>query len=203
MGWSLSWAALKGGNLQTVCSARSLRETGKRERIAESKIAGIALPTGWYVVVFNRTEIEDETLEKLSQAGEVVSCFVEDHVMFSSAGAWKNGKRVWHVAHNGEEDRVLHLETSGDLPAEFESIRKKVFAKQEQEAAERDELKVHHVYELPAELAKKLTGFRHDERTFGLNVEVFEILEREGSAPSKSALGKLFGRFGRRNTSAA
>jgi hypothetical protein len=196
MGWSLSWAALKGGNLQAVCTALGLRATGKHEEIAESKIDGTQLPTGWYVVVFNQTEIKDKTLAKLSQAGEVVGCFVEDHVMFSSASAWKNGQKLWHVAHNGEEDRVLHLETSGDLPAEFESIRKRVFAKQEQEAAENDDLKVDHVYELPAELAKKLTGFRHDESMPGLTGEVFEVLERE------SVIGKLFG-LGRRNTGVA
>lgn len=190
MGYSLSWAALKGGNLQSACSALGLHTTGKREEIAESKIVGAQLATGWYVVVFTRAEIKDKTLAKLSQAGEVVGCFVEDHVMFSSASAWKNGQRLWHVAHNGEEDRVLHLETSGDLPAEFESIRKRVFAKQEQD------LKVDHVYELPAELAKKLTGFRHDESMPGLTGEVFEVLERE------SVIGKLFG-LGRRNTGVA
>jgi hypothetical protein len=172
MGYSLSWAALKGGNLQSACAALGLRATGKREEIAESKIAGAALPSGWYVIVFNRTEIKDKTLEKLSQAGEVVGCFVEDHVMFSSASAWKNGRRVWYVAHNGEEDRVLHLETSGQLPPEFEEIRKKVFAEQEQENAGRKE--VDYVFELPAELAKELTGFRHDQSTAG---NVYEGLE--------------------------
>jgi hypothetical protein len=196
MGYSLSWAALKGGSLQTACAALGLRATGKREEIAKSQIVGAQLPTGWYVVVFSRTEIKDKTLEKLSQAGEVVGCFVEDHVMFSSASAWKNGQKLWHVAHSGEEDKVLHLETNGDLPAEFESIRKSVLAKQAQEAAENDEFKVDHVYELPAELAKKITGFRHDEPTPGMTGEVFEVLERE------SALGKLF-ELGRRNTSAA
>ena len=97
MGWSLSWAAVRDGDLQTVCSALDLRPTGKREGIVESKISGTALPTGWYVVVFNRTEIKDRTLEKLSQAGEAIGCFVEEHVMFSSAASWKNGKQMWRV----------------------------------------------------------------------------------------------------------
>lgn len=192
MGWSLSWAALKDGNVQTVCSALGLRTTGKREGIAESKIAGTALPTGWYVIVFNRSEVKDKTLEKLSQTGEAVGCFVEDHVMFSSASAWKNGKKLWHVAHNGEEGDVLHLETSGNLPSEFESIRKELFAKQEKEAAEPDDLKVDHVYDLPAQLAKKLTGFSHDEDMPGLD-EAFEVLEPVKSS-SWNPLKRLFGR---------
>lgn len=196
MGWSLSWAALKGANVQTTCSVLGLRATGKRSAIGQSKIAGTLLPSGWYVIVFNRTEIKDKTLRKLSQAGEVVGCFVEDHVMFTSASAWKDGRKLWHVAHDGGDDRVLHLETSGDLPRDFESLRKRLFAKQEQSAAENDDFKVDHVYELPAELAKQLTGFRHDMSMPGLAGEVFEILERE------TVTEKLFG-LGRRNTSVA
>jgi len=192
MGWSLSWAALKDGNVQTVCAALGLRATGKREGIAESKIAGTALPTGWYVVVFNRTEIKDKTLENLSKSGEAIGCFVEEHVMFSSASAWKNGKKLWHVAHKGEEGDVLDLETSGDLPAEFESIRKDLFAKQEKEATEDDELKVDHVFDLPAQLAKKLTGFRHDEDVPGLGDEPFEVLE-PAKGSSWNPLKRLFG----------
>jgi hypothetical protein len=57
MGYSLSWAALKGGNLQTACTALGLRATGKREEIAKSKIVGAQLPTGWYLVMFNRTRL--------------------------------------------------------------------------------------------------------------------------------------------------
>jgi hypothetical protein len=172
MGWSLSWAAVKGGDVQTVCSLLGLRQTGQRERITKSKIAGTALPVGWYVVVFNRTEIKDSILEKLSQAGEVIGCFVEDHVMFSSAAGWKDGKQVWRAFHKGEEGDVLHLETSGQLPPEFEDIRKKVFAEQEQENAGHKE--VDYVFELPAELAKKLTGFRHDQGTSGNAYEGLE-----------------------------
>jgi len=146
------------------------------------------------VVVFNRTEIKEATLEKLSQAGEVVSCFVEDHVMFSSAAAWKNGKQIWRVAHDGGEDQILHLETSGDLPAEFESIHKELFAKQEQEASAPDDPKVDHVYDLPAELAKALTGFRHDEDITGVSGDIYEVLE-----PAKktgSLLKRWFGKEG-------
>jgi hypothetical protein len=190
MGYSLSWAALKGGNPETVCSALGLRATRKREQLPKSKVTGAALPTGWYAILFNRTEIKDQTLEKLSRAGEVVSCFVEDHVMFSSASAWKNGRQLWRVAHDGGQDGVLHLETSGDLPAEFASIQKNLFAKQEKETAEPDDLKVHHVYEFRAEVAKELTGFRLDQDIPGISRDIFAALEPK----SGSLLSRLFGK---------
>lgn len=195
MGWSLSWAALKGGDVQTACAALDLQATGKREGIAKSRIAGAALPTGWYVVVFNRSEIKNSILEKLSRAGEVIGCCVEDHVMFSSAANWKNGRQIWRVLHDGGEDKVFHLETSGALSPEFEGIREEMFAKQEQENAGNKE--VDYVFEIPAQLAKKLTGFQHDDPASGLLGEVFETLERE------SMLGKLFGRLGQGKKNAA
>jgi hypothetical protein len=189
VGWSLSWAALKGGNAQTVCSLLDLRPTGKREGIAESRVSGTALPTGWYVVVFNRTEVKDRMLENLSQAGEVISCFVEEHVMFSSAANWKNGKQLWRVFHNGGDEGVEHLQTSGQLPAEFESIRKQQFAKQQEETAADDKLGVDHILDIPLNLARHLTGFQHDAAASGLIGDAFEVLE-----PIKQA-GSFFTRL--------
>jgi hypothetical protein len=192
MGWSLSWAALKGGDVQTVCSLLALCPTGTREGIAESKVGGTALPAGWYVVVFHRTEIKDRTLEKLSQSGEVIGCFIEEHVMFSSAALWKNGKQIWRVAHNGGDEGVEHLQTSGQLPAEFESIRKEQYAKQQEETAADDELGVDHVFDIPLHLAKHLTGFGHDDPASGLVGDVFEVLEPDKQSGS-GFFSRLFG----------
>lgn len=163
MGWSLSWAALKGGNLQTVCSALGL---------SESELAGATLPTGWYVVVFNRTEIEDKALEKLSQSGEVVCCFVEDHVMVSWASGWRKGIKMWSVVHDCEKGR-FHLHIEGEAPSELKGIADRLIA--EQQAAGGEKADVDHIYDVPAELAKALTGFRHDEDTPGSTGDVSEI----------------------------
>ncbi len=94
MGWSLSWAAVKGQSLRRVCTALGLRQTGQREKVFESDINGVEIPTGWSVLLFIRKELTDKTLQKLYEIGELVQCFVEDHVMFSSASGWKNGKRA-------------------------------------------------------------------------------------------------------------
>jgi hypothetical protein len=194
MGYSLSWPALKGGNLQTARAALGLRATGKREETAESKIVGVQLPTGWYVVQLNRTEMEDRELARLSRSGEVVCCSVEDHVMVSWASGWSEGKTVWSVVHDCEKGR-FHLDIKEVAPAELKGIAERLTA--EQQAAGGEKADVDHVYDVPAELAKELTGYRHDQDMPGLTGEVFEILEREGT------LEKLFGRFRRRDTGAA
>jgi hypothetical protein len=163
MGYSLSWVALKGGNVQTVSSALGL---------SESELAGTTLPTGWYVVVFNRTEIEDGALEKLSQSGEVICCFVEDHVMVSWASGWRKGIKMWSVVHDCEKGR-FHLHIEGEPPSELKGLADRLIAEQRASGGEKAE--VDHVYDAPAELAKALTGFRHDEDTPGLTGDVFEI----------------------------
>jgi hypothetical protein len=194
MGWSLSWAALKDGNLQTACAALGLRPTGKREETAESKIVGAQLPTGWYVIQFNRSELKDRVLARLSRSGETVCCFVEDHVMVSWASGWREGKKIWSVTHDCEKG-LFHLDVKGEAPAEVKGIAERLIAEQHADGGEKAD--VDHVYDVPADLAKELTGYRHDHDMPGLTGEVFEVLDRE------SVFGKLFGRFGRRNTSAA
>jgi hypothetical protein len=79
MGYSLSWAAVKGGTLQMICDACNLRPTGEREEIAESNIDAAEIPGGRYLVLFNQRETDDRLLARRSAKGEVVSCFVEDH----------------------------------------------------------------------------------------------------------------------------
>lgn len=188
MGWSLSWAALKGGNRQTACAALGLRATGKREEVAESEIVGAALPTGWYVVQFDRHEMKDRVLADFSRSGEVVSCLVEDHVMVSWASGWRKGNKVWSVVHDCEKGR-FHLDVTGEAPSELKAIAEQQIAKQHAEGGEKAD--VDHVYDVPAELAKALTGYRHDVDIPGMSGEVFEVLQRQ---PSRGLLSRLFGR---------
>jgi hypothetical protein len=51
------------------------------------------------------------------------------------------------------------METSGDLPADFDAIRARL--SQKQDAAGRKP-QVDYIHDVPIELAKSLTGFRHD-----------------------------------------
>jgi len=168
-----------------VWSAMELRPTGKREEIPESNIVCAYLPSGWFLVLFNRKEVEDDILEKLSKCGELVYCFVEDHVMYTTASGWTNGRRNWRIIHDGEEDKKTHLEVEGNPPAAFEGLRKELFAKQK--AAVGEDADIDYVYDLPADLSKELTGFRHDQDTPGMSGDAFEVLEK----PSK--WGKMFG----------
>src|SRR3974390_3306362 len=114
MGFSLSWAAVKGSPAATVLEALALRGTGAIEEIPEAEITGTELPGGWYLVVSQRNRLEftkDKVLEQLSSLGEVVACYVEEHVMCSFAACWRGGQRVWSVYHDsGGRSGNLHLD---------------------------------------------------------------------------------------------
>lgn len=191
MGYSLSWAALKGGNLQKACAALGLRTTGKCEGMLKSKTVGVAIPTGWYVVVFKRRELKDRVLASLSRSGEVICCFVEDHVMVSWASGWREGGKVWSVVHDCEKGR-FHLDITGEAPSELAGVAEQLIAKQKADGGENAD--VDHVYDVPAELTRKLTGFRHDQDIPGVSGAVFQILEPKRPWGPARLLAQIFGK---------
>ncbi len=185
MGYSLSWAALKNGSLETICSACNLRATGQLEEIPESNIVAAETSTGWHLVLYNRSDIDDRILAKLSSEGEVVSCFVEDRVMFSSASGWNRGKQIWRVLHDCEKGRY-HLEITGTAPAALADIRKRLTEAQNADGGEKAD--VDHIYDIPAELARTLTDFRHDQDIPGMTGAVYHVLEPAGTVGVKKSL---------------
>jgi hypothetical protein len=102
MGYSLSWLAVKGKPPQAVRDQLGFRLTGEREEIPEADLSGVQMPTGWYLIVSNRSEqvASEAAMRSLSSGSELVTCFVEEHVMASSATGWKDGRKIWSVVHN-------------------------------------------------------------------------------------------------------
>lgn len=198
MGYSLSWLAVKGKPPQAVRDELAFRLAGKREEIPEADLSAVEMPSGWYLIVANHSEqvASDAAMQRLSSSGgELVTCFVEEHVMFSSASSWKDGRKSWSVIHNAQERRD-HLDTQGDLPAAFNSILCQFKTKQQD--ADANKRRVDFIFDVPVELARGLVGYRHDKDVPGLSGEVFEVLlgaVPDISVPQKksSFLKRLFG----------
>ena len=96
--------------------------------------------------------------------------------MFSQASGWKDGTFLWSVTHDCEKGRY-HLEIKGDTPPSLKGIHATLGAAQD--AAGGKEADVDFVYDIPAELAKNLTGFRHDQDMSGMNDKPFQVLEKK------------------------
>ena len=198
MGYSLSWLAVRGKSPEAVQGELGFRPTGEREEIPEADLSGVELPNGWYLIVSNRSEqvASDAAMQRLSiSGGELVTCFVEEHVMFSSATGWKDGRKCWSVIHNAQE-RCDHLDTQGNLPSTFSSILAQLKTKQQD--ADANKRRVDFLFDVPVELARSLVGYRHDKDVPGLSGAVFGLLLGDvpgPSAPPKkpSLLKRLFG----------
>jgi hypothetical protein len=185
MGHSMSWVAVKGSTPQAVRDSLALRATGAREEIPESDITAAELPGGRYMVVSDRDGLHltsGEVLARLSALGEVIACFVEEHVMFSSAECWRSGRRVWSVQHDAQRG-MEHLTADGELPPTFSSVRDELRGKQE--AAGGSKADVDYIWDVPVTLAHQLTGWRHDHVIPGLADDAFEVLERTSTKRPK------------------
>jgi hypothetical protein len=173
MGYSLSWIAVKGKPPQAVRDEFSFRMTNKREEIPESDLSAVEMPSGWYLIVSNHTEqvVSDAAMRCLASSGcELVTCFVEEHVMVSRATGWKDGQLRWSVTHDAQKG-LLHLDVQGEPPAEFAAIRDRIVAEQAADDGTCD-----YLFDIPVETARSAAGYRHDEDIPGLSGEVFEVL---------------------------
>jgi hypothetical protein len=171
MGYSLSWVAVKA-DPKAVYAALNVQPTGEREEIPESAFCGAQLSGGWTLIVFNRKELKDKQLATASRIGETIHCFVEEHVMVTVASGWRDGKQIWRVTHDGQKS-ADHLSADGQVPPDFAPIRDKYLAKQTAEPEE----DVDHIFDIPVELARALTGFRHDQEFSGVGEKPFDVLE--------------------------
>ena len=178
-----------------MLEALALRGTGATEEIPESEITGAELPGGWYLVVSQRDCLgftKDKALEQLSTLGEVIICFVEEHVMCSLAGCWRAGQRVWSVYHDCDgRSGNLHLDVQGQPPPAFVEIRDRLMS--EQEAAGGKKAGVDFVFDVPVELARAVTGYRHDQDIPELSSVAFEVLTRTHPQPKTPWFKKLLG----------
>jgi hypothetical protein len=199
MGYSLFWLAVKGKSPDAVRAELNLRSTGRREEVPESAVTAVELPSGWYVVVNNRSMAlaENAVLGPLSRGAEVVTCFVEEHVMVSEAAGWAAGRKVWSVSHQSEQG-LMHLDAQGRLPACFEAVRAANGSHQPGDPEDAFD----HLFEVPVEVARTLCGFRYDiDPQVGDDGRPFEVLERadnravgSGAAPpTKGFWSRLFG----------
>jgi hypothetical protein len=177
-----------------VLDAVGLRATGRYEEIPESNITGAVLPSGWFVIIGNRgdpTFAHEASLLQLSRDFDVLTWFVEEHVMCSSAGSWRGGREVWSVQHSADQG-INNLEVKGELPPNFASIRDGLRARQQNAGGEKAD--VDYIFDIPVELIQSITGYRHDKVIPELREVRFEILARNKETPQRSWIRRLLGR---------
>jgi len=175
MGFHVSWITVRGKAPSTVLSELGLVETLEKEFVPESDVSGVVLPSGWYMVFFNDPmpqELGEEILAALSREAEVAAFVVEEASMVSLARGYANGRRSWEVVHDSSEG-YEHLDVSGTLPTQFAEVEARLRTELAKNPGGAD-----YLFDVPAELCKAITGFRHDEDVEGLDGDVFVVLDR-------------------------
>jgi hypothetical protein len=179
MGFHIGWIAVNGKAPKEVQTDLGLSETGEREFMPESELTGTHLPSGWYVIFVNdlaARELEDNVLADLSGGADVMSFLVEEASMVSVATGFSDGRRIWQVVHDSSQG-LDHLETQGQLPASFAAVKDRLLGKLRaagQHSAD-------YLFDVPADLSKSITGYRHDEDIEGVDGDPFAVLERRPS----------------------
>ena len=184
MGHALSWIAVSGKSADALRAELELLPTGRRVPTISAPLVGAEL-RAHVLLLANDDErfVDDQLLARVSAGAELVSCFVDEHVMVSRASGWKDGARLWSVTR--EPPIASPLTVEGTPPAPFEALHAR-FA-EEQRAARPD---IDRLFELPAELCRALVGFRHTE----LHAEGFEVLFEERSKKPEPFWSRFFGR---------
>ncbi|MEV0293863.1 hypothetical protein [Nocardia sp. NPDC050710] len=158
-----SWVAVRGRAPEAVLDDLGLTDTGIALSAGSSRLAGEALPDGWYVVVDYDVDpdgyvSDTQTLEQLSREAEVVACYKSSYGPDSAAAQWKSGRQVWIVTHSCDSGAVPdHIEFEGELPEVFADILADAHAEYADSGG------TECLYEVAVDLAAEITGFREDD----------------------------------------
>lgn len=161
MGFKISWLAFSGKNKDDILASMGLVDTGVIDEANESPISVAEFPGDWTIIFLNpflHPLTEEASLSELSKHCTVLAGQVHEGIMYCSATQYKNGKMIWSVAHDAQED-LYHLETEGTLPSMYDDVRERL--KQEQDAAGGETAPVDCMFNVPVDLAKSICGFEY------------------------------------------
>lgn len=173
MGYAISWLGCRGLPFEAIISRLSLRTTDRHDEFAHAMISAQEIDDAWTIVVANQCNheiVKAPSLAELSGGCQVIACNIEEHVMYSSAECWHDGRRIWHVEHASEEGEN-HLAAEGEPP----NCLAQLVADAHRKRAEDSE--IGWFFEIPLECAKALVGFKHDEDHPALDRAEFQVLE--------------------------
>ncbi len=197
MGFALSWIGVRGKSPDAVLNDLGWRRTGEREDVPESDAVCTQLRSGWFIVVLNNSLDAFDAIDPtdLSRGGDVVTCMVEEHVMVSGFSSWTDGRRVVTVGHDAEKG-IQHLLVTGSLSPELKQIVDAAI--RSQDTKDDGDADTDFIFDVPIDMAYRLTGFRHDHVELDGSIQMYDILEPLPGA--KSAKGSWWRSLFRRRT---
>jgi hypothetical protein len=115
-------------------------------------------------------ELDESLARSLSQSGSETLYFVcSDTVMVTYLKCFRDGAIVWSIEYDCE-DEAKRPAIAGDVPAIVNEVLKGLWSQQEKDAD------VDYIYDLTAEVGRRLVGFRHDADLEIDDPEPFQVL---------------------------
>lgn len=194
MGFRISWIASRQPK-HAVLSALGLIDTEEPDEVNEAEFSVAELPTGWTVLWSNDpTFATIAVCQPLAQRSPVVSCWVNETAMVSSVNYFDAGL-YWSVGHDASREATIE----GNVPAEFQDIVDRLLGEQAKSDAEHPGM-VDYLFDVPIEIAQRMTGFRHDLMDFEWGTAKFTVAEQSanlsGEAVHKPSLFKRWFSWG-------
>lgn len=136
MGINMSWIFVDGIDPDALFTALDLAPTRQlplddRYDLGTTHVplASATFDSKWCAVFARYALIMDATagtdpprLARLPPEARCVTCVTLEHAMVSYASLWHGGRYIWQIRHEQRQGSD-HLETSGDLPADFAHLR--------------------------------------------------------------------------------
>lgn len=184
MGVSIAWLGIKGVERATSLKKLGLIPTIETQDFLPSRkepsYTDQVGKSGWHVIVGRSSDnrlISDPILEMLSEKGEIITCAIEEHVMFAKTTCWKDGRRIWSVSHEGESE-IGDIRAEGQLPEAY--CRHLTWA---QGMLAKYPDPGDYMFEVITRLASDMTGFKHDETLSQFNQGAFTKLLISETSP--------------------
>jgi hypothetical protein len=160
MGYRCRWMAMRGRDRADVLARLDFGVTDElTDEIYDPGLYAFEVE-GWLVIFGDGWDFMDlvtrRAASKLSNKGEVLYLYTDDTPMKAELTSFVDGQVRWSITYDGE-DGPSRVAAQGTLPAQAKPI---IAAANQAQKGVRD---VDHVYDVVAELALTLVGFRHDQ----------------------------------------
>ncbi|MEZ5668868.1 MAG: hypothetical protein R3F55_15780 [Alphaproteobacteria bacterium] len=184
MSFTMSWVAFKGMSADDACAAFGAERTGEMAPAESADLMGLELP-GWYLILVDDRGAYDLAAHDFAQSQTLPTELLEFHIVENAGHArlesYASGEQRWSIWYDSNQKPALQLQ--GDLPPELAEVRARLEARRQREAPKSKSGA--YDSDLPAEIGKALTGFRHDDVDDSTMAEVLRMLSQAG--PTEAA----------------
>lgn len=182
MGFRVSWIARAGTSTEELLKATDRRPTGERHEFPDVGWYLLELPSAgqspWTLLIADGSDnyggLDPAQAQSLSAGGnETLYFWCSDTVMATVLVCFRNGSEVWSIDYDcGNKNKRPAL--NGAVPQMAHEILAQLQKKQQADDG------ADYIYDLTAELGRKLVGFRHDMELKTGDPEPFQVLESLG-----------------------